>query len=846
MKILKTAVLFLLFASLGQLVYAKNYYFSSTTGNDSYTIIQAQNSTTPWKSLSKLNSFFSSFLPGDSILFKRGDTFNGRIIVSKPGSASLPIIFGAYGGGTNPIISGLVTLSLWSVVTAGIYQSSCPSCSVNVNMVTLNGDQQAMGRYPNSGYLAFQSHSGNTSITDSQLPSTNWTGGEVVIRKNHWIIDRNKITSQSGGTIFYTAASTYGNIDGNGFFIQNNANTLDQLGEWYFKSPNKTMQMYFGTANPASYAVKVSVVDTLVTILNRGYITFTGLTFQGANMYTFCIGGAPHISILNCIIDLSGMNAVFGQNEGTSSANMIIQNSTINHTNNNALYLPSEFTSASILNNKIKNAGMIPGMGNSGDGTYQGTSVNGNNSIIQFNELDTMGYLGIGFSGMNMLIKNNLVNGYCLVKDDGGGIYTYRNSPTDPTQAGTQINGNIVLNGIGNIDGLSNTILEAEGIYTDGYSSGISISNNTVANCANAGLFMNSNTAGTITNNLFYNNNVQIYMNQYNSTGFQNLTLSQNIFFCKQIFQSALGYNGIYGNTDPTLASDNNYFVRPLDDNIVFATNYASGGNTLWNAYNLGGWQAAYSKDKNSKKSPIDITPYILNSLVGSNKYAYGTFEGRTDLPYISTFAPGSSMQASYDNTSKIDGVGSLKVSYTGASTNNMVTLEVEGIGAVSSAKNYIFKFSSLGTTQSRVIGVYLQQVGAPYARLTPIQYLTIPAARSDNQVMLSLPISASSAGVVLQLNSQDGTLWTDNIQFYEANVSITNPDNYILFAYNATNSAKTVPLGNTYVDVSNKAYSGSVTLKPYSSIVLMLPGPGQRKVQQNPAKQTGGKPVVY
>ena len=48
---------------------ATNYYFSTTSGDDNRTSLEAQNLPTPWKSIAKLNSF--SLKPGDSVLFKK-------------------------------------------------------------------------------------------------------------------------------------------------------------------------------------------------------------------------------------------------------------------------------------------------------------------------------------------------------------------------------------------------------------------------------------------------------------------------------------------------------------------------------------------------------------------------------------------------------------------------------------------------------------------------------------------------------------------------------------------------------------------------------------------------------
>src|SRR5579872_2429651 len=92
--------------------HAANYYFAAS-GNDSYTTAQAQNKATPWQTITKLNSFFLSIKPGDSVLFKCGDTFTGTITVTKSGTAALPIIFASWGAGAKPIITGLVPSGAW-------------------------------------------------------------------------------------------------------------------------------------------------------------------------------------------------------------------------------------------------------------------------------------------------------------------------------------------------------------------------------------------------------------------------------------------------------------------------------------------------------------------------------------------------------------------------------------------------------------------------------------------------------------------------------------------------------------------------------------------------------------
>ena len=76
------------------------YYLSSSTGNDNNNGSQTQ----PWKTLSKLSNI--SLGPGDTVYFKKGDTFRGHYVVDGSGAEGNPITFTSYGSGNQPILSG--------------------------------------------------------------------------------------------------------------------------------------------------------------------------------------------------------------------------------------------------------------------------------------------------------------------------------------------------------------------------------------------------------------------------------------------------------------------------------------------------------------------------------------------------------------------------------------------------------------------------------------------------------------------------------------------------------------------------------------------------------------------
>lgn len=75
-------------------------FYISNAGSDS---ANGTSTSTPWKTLSKVQSSSSSIKAGDSVLFNKGDTFIGTFNWSKSGTSSAPITFGAYGTGAKPI-----------------------------------------------------------------------------------------------------------------------------------------------------------------------------------------------------------------------------------------------------------------------------------------------------------------------------------------------------------------------------------------------------------------------------------------------------------------------------------------------------------------------------------------------------------------------------------------------------------------------------------------------------------------------------------------------------------------------------------------------------------------------
>ncbi|GAI10084.1 unnamed protein product, partial [marine sediment metagenome] len=114
--------------------FGATYYIDATNGNVSNTGLSPEY---PWKTIAQVNS--KSFSPGDSILFKKGETWRETLTVPSSGSADNVITFGAYGTGAKPIISGSNLIKAgWSKDSQNIWKSTV---TTQPTIVYFNGER---------------------------------------------------------------------------------------------------------------------------------------------------------------------------------------------------------------------------------------------------------------------------------------------------------------------------------------------------------------------------------------------------------------------------------------------------------------------------------------------------------------------------------------------------------------------------------------------------------------------------------------------------------------------------------------------------------------------------------
>lgn len=404
-----TALVITLFMLFSPYVSATNYYVSSTTGNNSSN---GKSVSSAWKTISKINEM--KFLPGDSILFKKGDIWRETLIMPSSGAAGKPIVFAAYGNGNNPKIYGSKRAITWVHQGANIWKSAT---SVNNPYAGNSGE---VWFQKDDGTVIWGIHKSNTEGLKSEY---NWS----------WNVNHIYIYSPSDPNISYVSVEVpqsnfcislndkeYLTIDGleikfakySGVDFQGTYPNLARKG---FTIKNCSIS-YFGKRNgDTGYGINVAYSNMLIqgnTIHDCGR--------RGISIY--CYGA---ITVENVIVEnntcyngyhTTGIDISCGSYNLTHFDNFIIRNNLIFDTPatlafSHLIFLqcyknkPSTFTNIYIYNNifKYPPASGIQMEGVTGVHIYNNTFY-GHNTERKGNTFHV--YVSTGSTGV--IIKNNI------------------------------------------------------------------------------------------------------------------------------------------------------------------------------------------------------------------------------------------------------------------------------------------------------------------------------------------------------------------------------------------------------------------------------------------------------
>lgn len=535
MRLIITILLFISYSAN-----ANTYYVSNAGSN-------ANNGTstgTSWQTISKVNGF--SFTSGDSILFKCGDSWSEQLL-----PPVINLYFGSYSTGNKPSITGLVTQTGFSNLGSNVWSASTGYLHHAVNVVLINGNPAYKARYPNTGSFLTYIQNANPGYLSTYLTGdTSHVGEEVCVRLATYVWDVCKVKLQTTGTLsMEPLLSSNTNSFAGGYFFQNAAKYIDAPSEYFFDSSTGVLSVY----SVGAPTVQFAMLDTLVKAKQGTVIQNISIT--GANKVGVLINNAAYSTVNNSVINNCN-NGLWGD----SSAHVSITNDSIVNSNNNGLTLALSIVcpNALISGNYIKNAGTVPGMGQSSVGTYTGLFCMGDSGQVTNNTIENIGFNGVHWLGRNYLIENNYLHNTMLAKSDGGAIYTWQQGTLrDSGNYGAIIRGNIIDGAFGYPGGLP-VSSAAFGIYLDDNSHFITVSSNIVKNCFSASLY------------LHYGKYINFYYNYLeDSVGLpiwiggttsetSNLDFKGNVFYSRSPTVAAH-----YTQANITQTSDSNYYLRP-------------------------------------------------------------------------------------------------------------------------------------------------------------------------------------------------------------------------------------------------------------------------------------------
>lgn len=569
-------ILIIIFIVVSELIIFLNYsnaetYYISNYGNDANNGITP---STPWNTISKLNSVLYLLKPGDAVLFERGGYFSGQINLKSGGDKNKFFIFGAYGEGQNPVISGAFQIKNWSVYKNNIYKAEVDG---EIKNLFVNGEQKILARYPNSGYLKIQGvlSDPKSGFIDKNLNPTNnyWNGSVARIRSVNWAFEYSEIKKYSDGIINLVTKTTYPLNAGWGYYIDNNLNELDTAGEWFFQKTQKgkgILYYYPGkNQNINNLIIEGSIYEyAFFCGMDIKNVAFNDIDMKYQSEYGIWFAAKKeNVFINNC--KFSGQYKS-GINFSDYSKNTKINNCRFYNINGKSIFFINSENSE-ISDNIFINSGMIPGYGTTGDAYGMSAIVilNSDSNHIFKNYIFNTGHDGINSIGKGNLIEKNIIENSMLLLNDGSAIKSYGEN-----SANCLWRNNFIFNSRGNLEGtvVKYNHIAASGIYLDDHSNNIEVINNTVVNCGLGGINLNNGCRDNlISGNVCYGNNAGINIYQGASRMSGN-TVSENIFFGLNKEQYGVQYFITSGLFHPAKFL-NNYFSNLYTDELFLIRN---------------------------------------------------------------------------------------------------------------------------------------------------------------------------------------------------------------------------------------------------------------------------------
>lgn len=332
----------LLFILLCASAWGADYYVDYDSGSDSN---DGLSTATAWKTTSKVHGF--AFSPGDSILFKRGETWvDSTFTITESGTEEAPITIGAYGTGDRPLFdnsgigSGYTTIVPNSADNVTIQDISfiLPLEGTSSAIISLYSDNLTIQRVDITRGASVIQIRGGTGlyISDCEITSPSNAGiailGTETDKVRNTLVEnctlvgsgQDGISIHGGGEGSLDSAGANHIIRGcvghdngeNSYDFDSGTNVLLEDCEAYSDGQVSVM---VGARSSGVTISKCKIHDTRFGMSLAGASTVSQCLFYGTNSAASVAISSANVNILNNTFDTGGYYAVdFSVEAGTT------------------------------------------------------------------------------------------------------------------------------------------------------------------------------------------------------------------------------------------------------------------------------------------------------------------------------------------------------------------------------------------------------------------------------------------------------------------------------------------------------------------------------------------------
>jgi hypothetical protein len=759
---------------------AASYHFAQD-GDDSRSDLQARSSATPWRSFSKLSSI--TLQPGDSVLLKRGHVWRDSLRLTRSGTAQSPVVIAPWGEGSElPEIRG--TDSLVGAEVGLLHQVRIPQGRV-VRSVFVGRARLPVSRFPDTGWIVASSVEGDSAVSAGGLSGKDWKHASVHLRTSMWTLETHRVAGSDGGRISLDRKAIYGPPDSVRFYLTNHPHAASSSPSWHQSFQDSTLRW-----TGPSPAVEASVRSVGIDLANASHVVVRGLRIFGTGLNGLRSNGTG-IQVRECQFLSPGLVGIaFNGREGAFVANRIedANNGALVGYGNNHLLRANQVRATALAEN-LGPDGMGPGC--CGGRAIEHT---GDSGTIAGNDIDSSGYIGIGFRGRWTLVEENQVARSCMTTDDCGGIYTWTGKFDAVGSEGSVIRRNIVSDPVGAPSGWPHPWDAAQGIYLDDGTHDVRVDSN-VSSGAAAGLFLHNTRRVVARGNILFGNRTQVRLAHDDLAGPGDMVdnvLEGNLLV--GLRGQGTGFDiGIHqAQTAPLGRWSSNILCS---DQILSSTCRGDSG-ILWR------------RERIPADDPRLGPQTQRNASFDSARIAWSAWPAQNRL--------------SIDSTAACGGGKCLRASYVGDTASRNPLANSGGLVSTAQGQAWRLSFRARGQRKGQILTPVFRRSAGDYANLGFSPATTLDSAWTRHDFLFRSKESEPAARMDFHSSRTDSVYWLDDVSLRAVPESLASlPPAAKLLVNTSSVLLPLDPGPGPWMDPWGIRASTSVSLAPWSGIVL-------------------------